>query len=106
MRLECTWNFSKFLDLDLQLSCITFEMYTYLTSRLLSDRFVNLMDGHIWIESEGVGRGSIVTFIVKLNLPETSSHLSIHIAPTSQPSGSQSRTDFSGVRILVTDDNG
>jgi ethylene receptor len=65
------------------------------------------MDGHIWIESEGVGKGSVVTFIVKLNVPEPPSHLSIQIAPTSQSSGSsQSRTDFSGVRVLVTDDNG
>lgn len=77
----------------------------YLISRLLWSRFVNLMDGHIWIESEGVGRGSIVTFVVKLNVPEAN-HLSIQIAPTSQPSGSGSRTDFSGVRVLVTDDNG
>lgn len=61
------------------------------------------MDGHIWIESEGVGRGSIVTFIVKLNVPEDNHP---QIAPTSQPSGSQSRESFSGVRILVTDDNG
>ncbi|KAL6570567.1 mitochondrial 2-enoyl thioester reductase [Orobanche gracilis] len=29
-------------------------------------RFVNLMEWHIWIESEGVGRGSIGIFIVKL----------------------------------------
>lgn len=69
-------------------------------------RFVNLMDGHIWIESDGVGKGSVVTFIVKLNFPEAPSHLSIQIAPNSQPSSSQSRTDCSGVKILVTDDNG
>lgn len=64
------------------------------------------MDGHIWIESEGVGKGSIVTFIVKLNVPEPPSHLSIQIAPTSHSSGSQSRVDLSGIKVLVTDDNG
>jgi len=64
------------------------------------------MDGHIWIESEGVGKGSIVTFIVKLNVPEPTSHLSIQIPPTSHSGGSQSRIDFSGVKVLVTDDNG
>ncbi|KAG0595493.1 hypothetical protein M758_UG171000 [Ceratodon purpureus] len=68
-------------------------------------RFVNLMDGHIWIESEGVGKGSIVTFVVKLNVPEPPSYHSIQIAPSSQSSGSGCR-DFSGVRVLVTDDNG
>ncbi|GFQ02481.1 ethylene receptor 1 [Phtheirospermum japonicum] len=29
-------------------------------------RFVNLMGGHIWIESEGVGKGSTFSFIVRL----------------------------------------
>lgn len=29
-------------------------------------RFVNLMGGHIWMESEGVDKGSCVIFIVKL----------------------------------------
>lgn len=29
-------------------------------------RFVNLMGGHIWIESDGPGKGSTFTFIVKL----------------------------------------
>lgn len=29
-------------------------------------RFVNLMGGHIWIESDGVGHGSTVTFVVRL----------------------------------------
>lgn len=31
-------------------------------------RFVNLMGGHIWIESEGIGKGSTVAFIVKLGI--------------------------------------
>ncbi|KAL3644749.1 mitochondrial 2-enoyl thioester reductase [Castilleja foliolosa] len=29
-------------------------------------RFVNLMGGHIWIESEGLGKGSTFSFIIKL----------------------------------------
>ncbi|XP_057790427.1 LOW QUALITY PROTEIN: ethylene response sensor 1-like [Salvia miltiorrhiza] len=29
-------------------------------------RFVNLMGGHVWIESEGLGHGSTVTFVVRL----------------------------------------
>ncbi|KAH0978221.1 hypothetical protein GBA52_027940 [Prunus armeniaca] len=31
-------------------------------------RFVNTMGGHIWIESEGIDKGSIVAFIVKLGI--------------------------------------
>ncbi|KAG8389523.1 hypothetical protein BUALT_Bualt02G0238200 [Buddleja alternifolia] len=30
--------------------------------------FVNLMGGHIWIESEGLGKGSTFTFIIKLGI--------------------------------------
>ncbi|KAJ0955276.1 putative histidine kinase [Helianthus annuus] len=29
-------------------------------------RFVNLMGGHIWVESEGLGKGTTVTFLVRL----------------------------------------
>eukprot|EP00268_Persea_americana_P020505 TRINITY_DN2067_c1_g2_i1.p1 TRINITY_DN2067_c1_g2~~TRINITY_DN2067_c1_g2_i1.p1 ORF type:complete len:631 (-),score=101.12 TRINITY_DN2067_c1_g2_i1:378-2270(-) len=31
-------------------------------------RFVNLMEGHIWLESEGLGKGCTATIIVKLGL--------------------------------------
>ncbi|GLT43177.1 hypothetical protein SLA2020_171470 [Shorea laevis] len=31
-------------------------------------RFVNLMDGHIWIESEGLDKGCTATFLVKLGI--------------------------------------
>ncbi|XP_052206498.1 probable ethylene response sensor 1 [Diospyros lotus] len=31
-------------------------------------RFINLMGGHIWIESEGLDKGTTVTFIVKLGI--------------------------------------
>ncbi|KAK7269654.1 hypothetical protein RIF29_22388 [Crotalaria pallida] len=40
-------------------------------------RFVNLMGGHIWIESEGLDKGSTATFIVKLGIygnPDLSGH--------------------------------
>lgn len=65
---------------------------------------MNLMEGHIWIESEGLGKGSTVIFIVKLGLPEQVSDVDRQIAPAVQTSNL--RTDFSGVRVLVTDDNG
>lgn len=40
-------------------------------------RFVNLMGGHMWLESEGLDKGSTVTFLVKLgicNNPGSSIH--------------------------------
>ncbi|CAK9275972.1 unnamed protein product [Sphagnum jensenii] len=67
-------------------------------------RFVNLMDGHIWVESEGVGKGTVVTFVVKLGLPEHPNELDRQSATLQQ--STHLRTDFSGVRVLVTDDNG
>lgn len=62
------------------------------------------MEGHIWIESEGLGKGSTVIFIVKLALPEHVNDIDRQTTPAVQPS--HLRTDFSGVRVLVTDDNG
>jgi ethylene receptor len=67
-------------------------------------RFVNLMDGHRWVESEGVGKGTVVTFVVKLGLPQHPNELDRQSATAQQPT--HLRTDFSGVRVLVTDDNG
>lgn len=65
-------------------------------------RFVSLMEGHIWIESDGLGKGCTVTFIVKLQLPEFASDMQqLAIAAPM----SNIWTDFSGVRILVIDDN-
>ncbi|KAK6120172.1 hypothetical protein DH2020_046078 [Rehmannia glutinosa] len=40
-------------------------------------RFVNLMGGHIWIESEGLGKGSTFTFIVKLGICNNQNELAI-----------------------------
>ncbi|KAJ7977611.1 Ethylene receptor [Quillaja saponaria] len=40
-------------------------------------RFVNLMGGHIWIESKGVDKGSTATLVIKLGIsenPESSMH--------------------------------
>ncbi|CAM6038085.1 unnamed protein product [Sphagnum compactum] len=70
----------------------------------LFNKFVNLMDGHIWVESEGIGKGTLDTFVVKLGLPEHSSELDHQMATVMQPG--HLRTDFMGVRVLVTDDNG
>ncbi|KAF6151817.1 hypothetical protein GIB67_010391 [Kingdonia uniflora] len=36
----------------------------------ISKRFFSLMEGHIWIESEGLGKGCTTTFLVKLGIAE------------------------------------
>ncbi|KAB2605151.1 ethylene receptor [Pyrus ussuriensis x Pyrus communis] len=41
-------------------------------------RFVNTMGGHIWIESEGIDRGSIVAFIVQLGICDNHSDTTTH----------------------------
>ncbi|KAK4439047.1 Ethylene receptor 1 [Sesamum alatum] len=66
-------------------------------------RFVNLMEGQIRIESEGLGRGSTAIFIVKLGIPgrSTESELSfIHKGP-----GIQAKPNFSGLKVVVVDEN-
>jgi ethylene receptor len=43
-------------------------------------RFVTLMKGHIWIESEGLDKGTVTTFIVKLGLCNNPDDPSVHQA--------------------------
>lgn len=62
------------------------------------------MGGDIWVDSEGLGKGTTVNFSVKLGLPEKPSEQDKQIAPS--PASVHLRTDFSGVKVLVTDDNG
>ncbi|KAL0353902.1 UNVERIFIED_CONTAM: Ethylene receptor 1 [Sesamum angustifolium] len=66
-------------------------------------RFVNLMEGHIRIESEGLGRGSTAIFIVKLGIPGRSNESKlafIHKGP-----GNQVKPNFSGLKVVVADNN-
>nr|KYP41559.1 Ethylene receptor [Cajanus cajan] len=67
-------------------------------------RFVNLMEGHIWIESEGIGKGCTVTFIVKLGIPDRSNDFKLPFV-TKVP-GNHGSTNFTGLKVLVMDDNG
>lgn len=67
-------------------------------------RFVNLMEGHISIESEGIGKGCTVTFIVKLGIPDRCNGFKLPFAP--KPSVNNGSKDFSGLKVLVMDDNG
>lgn len=67
-------------------------------------RFVNLMEGHIWVESEGIGKGCTVTFIVKLGIPDRSNEFKLPFVP--KVPGNHGSTNFAGLKVLVTDDNG
>lgn len=67
-------------------------------------RFVNLMEGSIWIESEGVGKGCTAIFLVKLGIPDWSHETAVSFAPKGPPNYGQ--TNFSGLKVLVMDDNG
>ncbi|KAB5563816.1 hypothetical protein DKX38_003870 [Salix brachista] len=65
-------------------------------------RFVNLMEGHIWIESEGLGKGCTVIFIVKLRIPERSNESKSPLLPKAN----HGQSSFPGLKVLVLDDNG
>lgn len=67
-------------------------------------RFVNLMEGHIWIESEGLGKGSTAIFIVKLGIPGRSNEPKLPFMPR-LPANHMQMT-FQGLKVLVMDDNG
>lgn len=67
-------------------------------------RFVNLMEGHIWIESEGLGKGCTASFIVKLGCPERSNESKLPLVSMVQANHSQ--TNFTGLKVLVMDENG
>ncbi|KAF7825007.1 ethylene receptor [Senna tora] len=67
-------------------------------------RFVNLMEGHIWIESEGIGKGCTASFIVKLGIPDRSNESKPSFAP--KVLGNHGPSNFAGLKVLVMDDNG
>ena len=62
------------------------------------------MDGHIWIESEGLGKGCSASFIVKLGFPDRPNEAKLHYGPKVQANHVQ--TNFAGLKVLVMDDNG
>ncbi|KAK4795586.1 hypothetical protein SAY86_027912 [Trapa natans] len=66
-------------------------------------RFVNLMDGHIWVESEGLGKGCMATFIVKLGIPEQLKETKF-LVMLKIPSNHVC-SYFSGLKVLVMDEN-
>ncbi|PIN02321.1 Sensory transduction histidine kinase [Handroanthus impetiginosus] len=66
-------------------------------------RFVNLMEGHIWIESEGLGRGTKAIFIVKLGIVGRSNESKLPFLHKSP--GNTGKPNFAGLKVIVMDDN-
>ncbi|CAI9274434.1 unnamed protein product [Lactuca saligna] len=66
-------------------------------------RFVNLMEGNIWIESEGLGKGSTAIFFVKLGFP---GRLNGSRLPHMRVPAKLGQTKFPGLKVVVVDDNG
>lgn len=64
-------------------------------------RFVNLMEGNIWIESEGVGKGCTAIFDVKLGISNESKQSGIPKVPANPQ-----HVNFAGLKVLVMDENG
>ncbi|GAV63401.1 Response_reg domain-containing protein/HisKA domain-containing protein/GAF domain-containing protein/HATPase_c domain-containing protein [Cephalotus follicularis] len=67
-------------------------------------RFVNLMGGHIWIESEGLGKGCTAIFIVKLGM--TGHSIKSNLPLVSKMSANHVHANFTGLKVLVMEDNG
>ncbi|KAM3395900.1 ethylene receptor [Capsicum galapagoense] len=67
-------------------------------------RFVNLMEGHIWIESEGLGKGSTAIVVVKLGIPGRLNESKLPFM-NMLPANHMQMT-FQGLKVLVMDDNG
>ncbi|KAL3508873.1 hypothetical protein ACH5RR_028274 [Cinchona calisaya] len=67
-------------------------------------RFVNLMDGHIWLESDGLGKGCTAVFMVKLGIGGRLNEAKIPYA--SRAPVNHVWTNFPGLKVLVMDDNG
>lgn len=67
-------------------------------------RFVNLMKGHIWLESEGVSRGCTATFIVNLGISEDPSvgYQKNFLLPSTP--AVQGEADPSGLRPIIPND--
>ncbi|XVF79299.1 hypothetical protein PTKIN_Ptkin14bG0210300 [Pterospermum kingtungense] len=66
--------------------------------------FVNLMEGHIWIENEGLGKVCTAIFIVKLGIPECLNESQLFLMP--KVPTNHGPTAFPGLKVLVMDENG
>lgn len=65
-------------------------------------RFVNLMKGHIWLESEGLSKGCTATIIVKLGI-NSNVNVSKQIVPGAHPN--RGIKNFSARNAFLQDQN-
>ncbi|CAI9102880.1 OLC1v1001244C2 [Oldenlandia corymbosa var. corymbosa] len=70
----------------------------------ISKRFVNLMEGHIWLDSEGLGKGCTAVFMVKLGTRGCSNEAKLPYL--ARATTNHMRTNFPGLKVLLMDDNG
>ena len=82
--------------------CIHFSAVTSFTR--LDARFVNLMEGHIWLDSEGLGKGCTAIFMVKLGIRGRSNEAKLPYM--ARAAANHVRTNFPGLKVLLMDDNG
>ncbi|AQK63659.1 ethylene receptor1-14 [Zea mays] len=61
-------------------------------------RFVSLMGGHIWIDSEGTGRGCTATFVIKLGVCDNTNTYQQQLVPLVWPSSADS--NLSAPKVL------
>lgn len=59
------------------------------------------MEGNIWIESDGVGKGCTAIFDVKLGISNESKQSGIPKVPANPQ-----HANFAGLKVLVMDENG
>lgn len=61
-------------------------------------RFVTLMGGHIWLESEGAGRGCTATFIIRLGISDNTNAYQQQLMPPAWPGSGDA--DSAGPKAL------
>jgi hypothetical protein len=61
-------------------------------------RFVSLMGGHIWIDSEGTGRGCTARFVIKLGVCDNTNTYQQQLVPLVWPSSADS--NLSAPKVL------
>ncbi|MBA0805357.1 hypothetical protein Gohar_004879, partial [Gossypium harknessii] len=69
-------------------------------------RFVNLMGGHIWLESEGVNKGSTATFLIRLGICNNPNDALIRPQVSSRVRAYHGSADLSGQKPILREDDG
>lgn len=62
------------------------------------------MEGNIWIESEGIGKGCTAVFVVKLGSADRSNGAIAPFVP--KPLMNHNQSSFGGLNVLLMDESG